>query len=343
MYTKEGPGVRKDQPPKKGIPRFFEILMRDYGHLLKVNFLFLLCCLPMVTVVLFGLLFHQYLGMLLIAAVLYLLCAVLVGPAMTCLHGITVKTVRDEPCYMWHEFKKCWKGNWKQSVPAGVLFCTLLAMECIAAWYYMFMQSEMNVLLVDGVDVRLWDLQALRRRIGMATQRVQLYSDTVSSNIAYSAPDDISEDDVALYARLAAADFICSLPEGFDTIIGEQGTGLSGGQKQRIALARALAKQPEILILDDTTSAVDLETEKQLRKNLQELPYPCTKIIVAQRISAVRSADQILVLQDGRIAQRGTHEQLAACEGYYRDICLLQGVQGMPDAPAANAPAKEVR
>lgn len=189
----------------------------------------------------------------------------------------------------------------------------------------------------------MWDLQALRRRIGMATQRVQLYSDTVSSNIAYSAPDDISEDDVALYARLAAADFICSLPEGFDTIIGEQGTGLSGGQKQRIALARALAKQPEILILDDTTSAVDLETEKQLRKNLQELPYPCTKIIVAQRISAVRSADQILVLQDGRIAQRGTHEQLAACEGYYRDICLLQGVQGMPDAPAANAPAKEVR
>ena len=200
-----------------------------------------------------------------------------------------------------------------------------------------------GTVLVDGVDVRLWDLQALRRRIGMATQRVQLYSDTVSSNIAYSAPDDISEDDVALYARLAAADFICSLPEGFDTIIGEQGTGLSGGQKQRIALARALAKQPEILILDDTTSAVDLETEKQLRKNLQELPYPCTKIIVAQRISAVRSADQILVLQDGRIAQRGTHEQLAACEGYYRDICLLQGVQGMPDAPAANAPAKEVR
>lgn len=82
-----------------------------------------------------------------------------------------------------------------------------------------------GTVLVDGVDVRLWDLQALRRRIGMATQRVQLYSDTVSSNIAYSAPDDISEDDVALYARLAAADFICSLPEGFDTIIGEQGTG----------------------------------------------------------------------------------------------------------------------
>ena len=77
----------------------------------------------------------------------YLLCAVLVGPAMTCLHGITVKTVRDEPCYMWHEFKKCWKGNWKQSVPAGGLCCTLLAMECIAAWYYMFMQSEILSLI----------------------------------------------------------------------------------------------------------------------------------------------------------------------------------------------------
>ena len=206
-----------------------------------------------------------------------------------------------------------------------------------------FYELDGGSISIDGQDITALPRGELRRRIGMATQRVQLYSDTVSSNIAYSAPDDISEDDVALYARLAAADFICSLPEDFDTIIGEQGTGLSGGQKQRIALARALAKQPEILILDDTTSAVDLETEKQLRKNLQELPYPCTKIIVAQRISAVRSADQILVLQDGRIAQRGTHEQLAACEGYYRDICLLQGVQGMPDAPAANAPAKEVR
>lgn len=152
MYTKEGPGVRKDQPPKKGVARFFEIVFRDYGHLLKLNFLFLACCLPMLLVVLFGLLFHQYLGMLLIAFVLFLLCAMLVGPAMTCLHGLTVKTVRDEPCYLWHEFKKCWKGNWRQSIPAGLIFCTLLAMECIAAWYYFFGTAETNLLLVAFVS-----------------------------------------------------------------------------------------------------------------------------------------------------------------------------------------------
>ena len=112
MYTKEGPGVRKDQPPKKGDSALFEILMRDYGHLLKVNFLFLFAaCPPMVTVVLFGLLFHQYLGMLLIAAVLYLLCSVLVGPAMTCLHGITIKTVRDEPRYSGMNSKKMLEGQ----------------------------------------------------------------------------------------------------------------------------------------------------------------------------------------------------------------------------------------
>lgn len=151
MYTKEGPGVRKDQPPKKGVARFFEILGRDYGHLLKLNLLFLLCCLPMLVVVMFGLLFHEYLGMVLIAAALFLLCAVLVGPAMTCLHGLTVKTVRDEPCFLMHEIKKCLKSNWRQSIPAGLLFCSLLAMECIAAWYYVFVQAETNVLLVAFV------------------------------------------------------------------------------------------------------------------------------------------------------------------------------------------------
>lgn len=153
MYTKEGPGVRKDQPPKKGVARFFEIVFRDYGHLLKLNFLFLLCCFPLMAVVLFGILFRQYLGMLLIAVVLFLLCSALVGIAMTCLHGLTVKTVRDEPCYMWHEFKKCWKANWKQSVPTGMLFCSLLAMECIAAWYYFFSAAgSNNVLLLAFVS-----------------------------------------------------------------------------------------------------------------------------------------------------------------------------------------------
>lgn len=182
---------------------------------------------------------------------------------------------------------------------------------------------------VGGIDVRQWDLQALRRCIGVATQRVLLYSDTVAANVAYSNPE-LTEEQVETYAQLAAAQFCEQLPEQYGTIIGEQGTGLSGGQKQRIALARALAKQPDILILDDTTSAVDLETEMQLRQNLQCLPYPCTKIVVAQRISAVRSADCILVMDKGRIVQQGTHAQLIAQVGYYRDICRLQGVTGLP-------------
>lgn len=184
--------------------------------------------------------------------------------------------------------------------------------------------------LVNGIDVRSWNLQALRARVGIATQRVLLYSDTIAANIAYACPgmDETDPESVRKFAHLAAADFVEKTPEGYDTVIGEQGMGLSGGQKQRIALARALAKQPEILLLDDTTSAVDNETEKQLRENLQSLPYPCTKIIVAQRVSTAQFADVILVLEKGNIAQCGTHEELAAQDGYYRDICRLQGVQG---------------
>lgn len=189
-----------------------------------------------------------------------------------------------------------------------------------------------GTVLVGGIDVRNWNLQALRGRIGVATQRVMLYSDSVSANIAYSDPD-LPEEDVRRYATLAAAGFAENLPEGFETIIGEQGTGLSGGQKQRIALARALAKRPEILILDDTTSAVDSETEKQLRDNLRNLPYPCTKILIAQRISAVRDADCILVMQNGEIVQRGTHAALIAQEGYYREIAVLQQTGGLGDVP----------
>ena len=114
------------------------------------------------------------------------------------------------------------------------------------------------------------------------------------------------------------------MPEGYDTIVGERGVGLSGGQKQRISLARALAIKPAILILDDTTSAVDLETEKQIQHGLKELDFPCTKIIIAQRISTTKFADRILVLQDGKITESGTHEELLAKRGYYYELVKLQ-------------------
>lgn len=178
--------------------------------------------------------------------------------------------------------------------------------------------------LIDGTDVRKLELDELRGNIGVATQDVLLFSDTIDGNIAYGNPD-LPEEDVVKYAMKAAAhDFIRKMPEGYDTIIGERGVGLSGGQKQRIALARAMAVQPPILILDDTTSAVDLETEEHIQRSLDELDYPCTKIIIAQRVSTTAKADRILILEGGRIIEQGTHQELLAARGYYYEVFMLQ-------------------
>ncbi len=178
--------------------------------------------------------------------------------------------------------------------------------------------------LVDGVDVRQLELDELRGNIGMATQDVLLFSDTIDGNIAYGDPD-LPEEDAMGYAELAAAhDFITKMPEGYDTVVGERGVGLSGGQKQRIALARALAVHRPILILDDTTSAVDLETEEHIQKSLRELDYPCTKIIIAQRVSTTSQADRILILAGGKLVEEGTHTELLAKRGYYYEVFKLQ-------------------
>ena len=177
---------------------------------------------------------------------------------------------------------------------------------------------------VDGVDVRDWDLRTLRGGIGMATQDVFLFSDTAEGNVCYGVPD-MSEEDVVKYAKMADADdFIRHMTEGYDTIIGERGVGLSGGQKQRIALARALAVRPAILILDDTTSAVDMETEKYIQGQLNNLDFPCTKIVIGQRISSVKNADQIFILDHGKIVESGTHSELLKKNGYYREIFNIQ-------------------
>ena len=167
-------------------------------------------------------------------------------------------------------------------------------------------------------------MEDLRKNIGLATQDVLLYSDTIDGNIAYG-DGNISREEVVRFARYSAADeFIARMPEGYETIVGERGVGLSGGQKQRISLARALAVKPSILILDDTTSAVDLETEKQIQHSLKELDFECTKIIIAQRISTTKDADNIIILKDGEIAEQGTHEELIGKGGYYADLVKLQ-------------------
>lgn len=179
-------------------------------------------------------------------------------------------------------------------------------------------------ILVDGANVKDWKLQQLRGGIGTATQDVFLFSDSVDGNIAFGN-QNLSEDEVKDFARRAAAgDFIEKLADGYETIIGERGVGLSGGQRQRIALARALAMKPSILVMDDTTSAVDSETEQYMQRQLRQLPFPCTKFIIAQRVSSMRDADLILVLKDGRVAERGTHEELVRSHGYYYQTYALQ-------------------
>lgn len=181
--------------------------------------------------------------------------------------------------------------------------------------------------LVDGCDVRNWKLQELRGGIGTATQDVFLFSDTVEGNIAFGN-QELSIEEVKDFAtRADAAEFIDHLPEGYDTIIGERGVGLSGGQRQRIALARALAVRPGILVMDDTTSAVDSETEQYIQEQLRNLPFECTKFIIAQRISSMRDADLILVIRDGMVAERGTHRELLEKKGYYwQTYCLQYGI-----------------
>jgi ATP-binding cassette subfamily B protein len=171
---------------------------------------------------------------------------------------------------------------------------------------------------IDGVDVRAVDEEALRARIGVALQESVLFSGTIRDNIRYGRPDATEEEVVAAAKMAQAHDFICRFPDGYDSVVGQRGVNLSGGQKQRLAIARALLPRPSILILDDSTSAVDVETEARIQAALAGLGQ--TRFIVAQRISAVLAADKILVLDDGRIAAEGTHEELLTRSPIYREI-----------------------
>lgn len=220
------------------------------------------------------------------------------------------------------------------TVPAGstlgIMGMTGAGKSSVVNLIQRFYDATSGQILIDGKDVRSLSLSDLRRQISVVMQDVFLFSDTIQDNIKTGNRDAAEWESVERASVCADAHgFIMKLTEQYDTIIGERGVGLSGGQKQRISIARAIAKENPVLILDDSTSALDMETEKEIQRQLQELKK-CTKIIIGHRISAVQNADQILILENGRVAERGTHEELLKKRGlYYQTFKVQYGEEEM--------------
>jgi ATP-binding cassette subfamily B protein len=195
---------------------------------------------------------------------------------------------------------------------------------------------------IDGHDVRDVTLESLRSQIGIVLQDTTLFSGTIRDNIAYGRPD-VSDAEVEAAARAAQAHgFISELPDGYNTVVGERGLGLSGGQRQRLAIARALILDPRILILDDSTSSVDAETEYQIQRALENLMRGRTSFVIAQRISTVRQADLILLLDQGRLVAAGTHDDLLRDSALYGEIVDTQLAARRPtETPVAVGAGKD--
>jgi ATP-binding cassette subfamily B protein len=177
---------------------------------------------------------------------------------------------------------------------------------------------------VDGHDIQHVTVKSLRQQIGIVLQDPFLFSQSIGENIAYGRPHATDDEIIAAAAAAHADEFISSFPEGYNTRVGERGVTLSGGQKQRVAIARALLADPRILILDDSTSSVDTETEHLIQQALAELMKGRTTFVIAQRLLTLKSADHILVLDKGEIVERGTHDELLQHNGLYRQIYDLQ-------------------
>lgn len=201
----------------------------------------------------------------------------------------------------------------------------------IARLLFRFYDVDEGAVLIDGQDIRSISQDSLRAAIGIVPQDTVLFNETIRYNIAYArpgiteAPDDAGEEEIIAAAKLARVhDFIAALPDGYDTMVGERGLKLSGGEKQRVAIARAILKGPRVLLFDEATSALDSATEQEIQQSLRDVSRGRTTLVIAHRLSTVVTADDILVLQDGRVAERGRHQDLLALNGLYADMWRRQ-------------------
>jgi len=242
--------------------------------------------------------------------------------------GFNDRVTFDHVCFRYNEGPELTIKDVSFDIPRGAIVAVVggtgSGKTTLANLLARFYDPASGTVTLDGVDLKQMDMGDLRQLVGVVTQETVLFNDTVASNIAYGSPEATREQVIAAAQMANAHEFILSQPDGYDRVVGEKGFSLSGGERQRIAIARAILKNPPILILDEATSALDTVTERLVQDAINKLMENRTTFAIAHRLSTIRNADQILVMDKGTIVERGTHEQLYAEKGAYRKLCDMQ-------------------